>query len=100
MSLAQVAAGTIDLRRITFTAVALSASFLYAGRSIGAATELISANPSTGQSVGLSQEPSVSGDGRYVAFVSGSPGLVGTDTNSVDDVFVWDRQNRRMSRVS
>lgn len=36
--------------------------------------------------------PSISADGRYVAFMSGDPGLVPGDTNNLADVFVRDRQ--------
>lgn len=42
----------------------------------------------------------LSGDGRYVAFRSGSSNLVPNDTNAVDDVFWFDRVTRTMKRVS
>ena len=42
----------------------------------------------------------LSGDGRYVAFDSASPNLVGGDTNNVSDVFVHDRRTRATTRVS
>ncbi|MFN8487764.1 MAG: Ig-like domain-containing protein [Caldilineaceae bacterium] len=44
--------------------------------------------------------PSISADGRYVAFESSATNLVSGDTNSWDDVFVYDRQTGEMSRVS
>ncbi len=34
--------------------------------------------------------PSLSGDGRYIAFTSKAVGLVGGDTNGVADIFVYD----------
>src|SRR2546426_4484069 len=37
--------------------------------------------------------PAVSGDGRYVAFVSSAGTLVSGDTNKLDDVFVRDRDS-------
>src|SRR6185503_20879814 len=37
---------------------------------------------------GLSSQPSISGDGRLVAFVSSATNLVAGDTNGVRDVFV------------
>jgi len=38
--------------------------------------------------------PSISADGRYVAFTSLASNLVSGDTNESDDVFVHDRQGR------
>lgn len=45
----------------------------------------------TGTANGDSVHPSVSADGRYVAFVSYATNLVAADTNGVADVFVRDR---------
>ena len=44
--------------------------------------------------------PSISSDGRYVAFKSRSSYLVSNDTNGVDDVFVNDRQTGKTTRIS
>lgn len=44
--------------------------------------------------------PSISSDGRYVAFTSAATNLVAGDTNSVNDIFVHDRQTRKTIRVS
>lgn len=44
--------------------------------------------------------PSISGDGRLVAFASTATNLVLWDTNRKPDVFVHDRQTGRTSRVS
>ena len=44
--------------------------------------------------------PSISADGRYVAFTSGSSNLVAGDTNGFDDVFVHDRLTGETTRVS
>jgi RHS repeat-associated protein len=41
----------------------------------------------------------MSGDGRYHAFAT-SEALVEDDTNEVDDVYVWDRENDTVDRVS
>jgi Tol biopolymer transport system component len=46
-----------------------------------------------------SEEPALSGDGRYVAFYS-AEGFVAADTNAVSDVFVRDRQTGATTRVS
>ncbi len=45
-------------------------------------------------------QPSISGDGRYVAFVSGDSALTPGDTDNVIDVFVHDRQTGATTRVS
>jgi hypothetical protein len=47
-----------------------------------------------------SEEPAISGDGRYVAFQSGATNLVAGDTNAMSDVFVKDRQTGTTTRVS
>ncbi len=56
-------------------------------------------NPSSGP-VGGDTHPSISDDGRYVAFRSYAPDLVPGDTNGEPDVFVHDRQTGATSRVS
>jgi Tol biopolymer transport system component len=47
-----------------------------------------------------SWEPSISSDGRYVAFHSEADNLVAGDTNGINDIFVHDRQTGETSRVS
>jgi hypothetical protein len=47
-----------------------------------------------------SQNPSISADGRYVAFESDAENLVGDDSNGLTDVFVYDRQTKTTERVS
>ena len=47
-----------------------------------------------------SNAPSISGDGRYVAFHSADSNLVPGDTNRTFDVFVHDRKTGRTTRVS
>ena len=47
-----------------------------------------------------SQWPSVSADGRFVAFQSSAPNLVSGDTNGVTDMFVHDRQTGVTERVN
>lgn len=47
-----------------------------------------------------SVDPVISGDGRYVAFNSGSSHLVAGDTNNEWDVFVWARESRVISLAS
>lgn len=64
------------------------------------ATTLISVN--TGGAVGnaLSDEPSISADGRFVSFRSAASDLVAGDTNAQTDVFVRDVQSNTTRRVS
>jgi Tol biopolymer transport system component len=47
-----------------------------------------------------SRAPSVSADGRYIAFHSASDTLVAGDTNNVEDIFVHDRVLHTTERVS
>jgi Tol biopolymer transport system component len=47
-----------------------------------------------------SKQPSISADGRYVAFASDASNLVRGDTNGVSDVFVRDLQTNKTTRVS
>ncbi len=54
-------------------------------------TERASLDSSGVQQIGYSYAPSVSGDGRFVAFSSNANGLVPGDNNNRDDVFVRDR---------
>jgi Tol biopolymer transport system component len=48
----------------------------------------------------FSYDPSISGDGRFVAFESCASNLVTGDTNGERDIFVHDRQTRQTTRVS
>ena len=52
--------------------------------------KLISVSTGSQTGLGSSQEPSVSGDGRVVAFASGAPNLVPEDRNRVSDIFSRD----------
>ena len=66
----------------------------------GATTVLVSVSTSGAQGNRASSGPSMSEDGRYVAFTSQASNLVNGDTNGVSDVFVRDRQTRTTTRVS
>jgi len=64
------------------------------------ATALVSVNASGNQGNGHSDEPSVSENGRFVAFASLATNLVAGDSNGLNDVFVRDEQTGVMFRVS
>jgi Tol biopolymer transport system component len=52
------------------------------------------------QSDGWSGQPSISADGRFIAFSSRANNLVPGDTNGEADVFVYDLRTGRIERVS
>ena len=52
-----------------------------------------------GQADGGSSYPAISGDGRFVAFVSAADNLVPGDTNLAEDVFVRDLQRPRHTEL-
>ena len=63
-------------------------------------TTRVSVATGGGQANGNSYGPSISADGRYVAFESDATNLVSGDTNFSTDVFVHDRQTGQTTRVS
>jgi len=65
-----------------------------------ATTERISVAAGGALSNGISSDPTISADGRYVAFRSAASNLVAGDTNADDDVFVRDRTAAATTLVS
>ena len=68
-------------------------------------TTRVSVGPGGVQSIGnaaggASRAPSITTDGRYIAFGSEATNLVVGDTNNVSDVFVYDRVSATTSRLS
>jgi Tol biopolymer transport system component len=63
-------------------------------------TSRVSVSSTGAQANGGSYNPSISADGRYVAFESAATNLVSADTNGDFDVFIRDRHTGRTSRVS
>lgn len=64
-------------------------------------TDRVSVNEAGGEANGIgSGNPSLSGDGRFVAFDSSADNLISGDTNNVQDIFVVDRTSRTIERVS
>ncbi|MDP6995363.1 MAG: SUMF1/EgtB/PvdO family nonheme iron enzyme [Candidatus Poribacteria bacterium] len=64
------------------------------------ATTRVSLDSSGAQANGDSSSPSISGDGRYIAFESNATNLVAVDTNGSIDIFVHDTQTGTTARVS
>ncbi len=62
--------------------------------------ERVSVDNGGGEANGASGGADISGNGRYVAYVSGATNLVAGDTNAKTDVFVYDRQADSVERVS
>ena len=67
---------------------------------VGGGTELVSVNTAGVEGNGESDYPSISTDGRYVAFVSQAQNLVANDLNGAADVFLRDRITNTTERVS
>ena len=63
-------------------------------------TTLVSVSSAGIQANGDSYSPSISANGRYVAFYSYASNLVSGDTNGYTDVFVCDRKLHKTYRVS
>ncbi|MBL8045777.1 MAG: PD40 domain-containing protein [Anaerolineales bacterium] len=67
--------------------------FVRDNASSGASNKTVRVSVSTGgaQANGSSTAPSISADGRYVAFQSAATNLIASDTNNTTDIFVRDR---------
>lgn len=52
------------------------------------------------ESNGGSAAPDISGDGRFVAFISDANNLVPGDANAVADLFLWDASTDTISRIA
>jgi Tol biopolymer transport system component len=75
-------------------------AFVISGEVSAQITERVSVDSSGAEGDGNSHWPSISSDGRYVAFYSHATNLVAGDTNGFRDVFVHDRQTGQTTRVS
>lgn len=73
------------LLHVVGVALLLSSSIGFAAQP---ATTRVSVDSSGVQGNGYSYNPSISADGRYVAFYSDAGNLVSGDTNGMTDVFV------------
>jgi Tol biopolymer transport system component len=80
--------------------VASSFGALFCAPIAAQVTQRVSVSSSGRQSHGDCNVPSISADGRFVAFDSYADDLVSGDTNGADDVFVRDRRSGTTERVS
>ena len=68
---------------------------LYAGTN-----QIVSVGMQGNAASGISVQPVISGNGRYVAFTSAATNLIAVDTNNATDVFVRDLQAQTTTLVS
>ena len=63
-------------------------------------TTRVSVSSSGAEAQGASNDPAISADGRFVAFVSDAANLVAGDTGGYRNVFLHDRQTGQTTRIS
>jgi Tol biopolymer transport system component len=68
--------------------------------SLSGATTRVSVDSAGNQGTSMSRRPSISADGRYVAFESTAPNLVAEGTSGNSHIFVHDRQTGTTELVS
>jgi Tol biopolymer transport system component len=86
---------------LVFVHLIASAALTIASTPAAAGTiARVSLSPTGVQGNGISANASISADGRYVAYISGSTNLVPNDTNLCDDVFVRDLQTGETVRIT
>jgi Tol biopolymer transport system component len=73
---------------------------IYVHDTVTATTTRVSLDSAGVEGNGFSSEPSISGDGRYVAFQSAASNLVAGDNNGSDDIYVHDTVTATTTRVS
>lgn len=84
----------------TLVAVVLPALYPTTAVAQGVTTDRVSISSCGMEGNAESHNPSISPDGRYVAFHSEASNLVPDDTNGASDVFVHDRRTGQTTRVS
>jgi Tol biopolymer transport system component len=67
---------------------------------IAGTTTLVNVSTNAGCADGVSRSPTISPDGRFVAFFSAADNLVANDTNGIPDVFLRDLQAATTTVVS
>jgi hypothetical protein len=94
------ASSTASMVKALACVAVVAATLLWAPAVQAAVVERVSVTAGGAQAGNESGGPSISADGRYVAFVSAAANLVSGDTNGDYDVFVYDRQADTIRRVS
>ncbi len=98
-----------DGRFVAFTSVATNldgiadtnnAPDVFVRDLLTGATQRASLNASGGLAHGIAAAPSISGDGRFVAYQTTASDAIEADTNGVVDAYVFDRASATTSRVS
>jgi Tol biopolymer transport system component len=97
---AQAAAVSADGAWVAYERRAAGRSEVVRQSRSGGSAQVVSVSSAGVASNGDSYSPTISGDGRYVAFVSDATNLVAGDTNRVRDVFVRDTLTGRTTRVT
>ncbi|MCC7560607.1 MAG: hypothetical protein KO318_09315 [Methanobacterium sp.] len=85
---------------VLLTFFSILAFFTGTATAINDTTELVSIHNNGSEANGYCYEPSISADGRYVAFSSYANNLVDDDTNYYSDIFVRDRLLNITERIS
>lgn len=85
---------------VLVAAVVVSAVAAQSAEATWSAVQRVSEGTGGTEGNAASGAPSISWDGRYVAFASAATNLVSGDTNGVSDVFLKDRTTGTTSRVS
>ena len=78
----------------------LSSDVFLFDRRAGTVSQVTRRNETPAPSGYPSYSPSISDDGRFVAFISTAPDLVPDDTNNVEDAFLFDRTTGAVTLVS
>lgn len=78
----------------------IESSLINQRANVGGITSIVSNANDGSQGNSNSYSPSISADGRYIAFRSEATNLVAGDTNEVSDIFVHDQQTGQKERVS
>ncbi len=73
---------------------------IYLRDTVANTTTLITKGIAGAQTNGSSRTPSISANGRYIAFESLATNLIAGDTNGVRDVFFYDTQLHAIARLS
>ena len=87
-------------RLLAVVLACLSLPLFKAGGALAGGVELVSVSSEGVEGNDLSALPSISADGRYVAFESEADNLVESDNNGYRDIFVQDTQTGQTTRVS